>query len=162
MSGEIGGTSRVKRVGADALLQTDGSQTDRAMPAVEGGHGAAYSPPLPATNPPLPRFVLSVGVTGHRADRLTRALQASARRRVEEALEMVASLAAEIRAEGERWYSPEPNELRLISALAEGADTICAEVALSKAYLLDAPLPCPFQMASRMSDEARIAPPASE
>jgi hypothetical protein len=92
-------------------------------------------------HPPLPRFVLSVGVTGHRADRLTRALQASARSRAEDALDMIAALAAETRIAGNRWYSPEPNELRLISALAEGADTICAEVALARNYLLDAPLP---------------------
>lgn len=95
----------------------------------------------PLAHPPRPGFVLNVGVTGHRADRLTRALQASARRRVEEALDMIAALAAEIRVEGERWYSAEPAQLRLISALAEGADTVCAEVALSRNYHLDVPLP---------------------
>ncbi len=109
------------------------SQTDRASQAADTGDEAIH--------PPLPRFVLSVGVTGHRADRLTKALQASARRRVEEALDMITSLASEIRVEGERWYAPDPNELRLISALAEGADTICAEVALGRNYLLDVPLP---------------------
>lgn len=115
-------------------LGTDGlSQTDRATSAPGNGGDAA--------RPPLPRFVLSVGVTGHRADRLTRALQASARSRVEEVLALVASLAAEVREEGACWYAPDATELRLISALAEGADTICAEVALDQAYLLDTPLP---------------------
>jgi hypothetical protein len=109
------------------------SQTEHATEAAENGEDGAH--------PPLPRFVLSVGVTGHRADRLTKALEASARRRVEEALDMIRSLASEVRAEGNDWYAPEPNELRLISALAEGADTICAEIALAKDYSLDAPLP---------------------
>lgn len=115
-------------VGAGALLQTD-----RVAEAAEPGAEAQH--------PPLPRFVLSVGVTGHRADRLTADLQASARRRVEDVLDLIMALAAEIRAEGQRWYAPDVNELRLISALAEGADTICAEVALQKGFKLDAPLP---------------------
>ena len=126
-------------MGAEGFLQQDHSAT------AAGQH------------PPRPGFVLSVGVTGHRADRLTRALQASARRRVEEALELVSQLAAEIHAEGARWYSAAPPELRLISALAEGADTICAEVALSRHYHLDVPLPFTAQEYARdfESDDAR-------
>lgn len=94
-------------------------------------------------HPPLPGFVLNVGITGHRADRLAGPLKAAARVRVSEVLALLARLAGEIRHEGQAWYAPEPTQLRLVSALAEGADTICAEIALEHGYLLDAPLPFP-------------------
>ncbi|WP_199555128.1 hypothetical protein [Sandaracinobacteroides hominis] len=97
-------------------------------------------------HPPRPRFVVSVGVTGHRADRLTRPLEAAARARVDEALALVADIAAQLHREGSDWFAPGAPELHLVSAIAEGADRLCAEVALAQGYLLDVPLPFPAEV----------------
>lgn len=94
-----------------------------------------------ALHPPRPRFVLSVGVTGHRADRLTKALEASARFRVEQALDLISTIAHDLHLVGAAWFTGEPAELRLLSALAEGADRLCADIALDRGYRLYAPLP---------------------
>lgn len=107
---------------------------------VGAGNEAGDADPESAS-PPRPRFVLSIGVTGHRADRLTSAREAAARTRVDEALSLVAQIARKLHADGAEWYAGEAPELRLISAIAEGADRLCAEVALSLGYKLDAPLP---------------------
>ena len=47
-----------------------------------------------ALHPPRPRCVLNIGITGHRADRLTPALEAAATRRAHEALALVQRLTA--------------------------------------------------------------------
>jgi hypothetical protein len=102
--------------------------------------------PLAMLHPPRPRFVLSVGVTGHRADRLTSGLEAGARAQVEQALALIAAVAGDLHLKGAGWFTGDPPELRLLSALAEGADRLCAEVALEQGYLLDAPLPFPVDV----------------
>ncbi len=93
--------------------------------------------------PPHPRFVLTVGVTGHRMNRLTPQRAATARLRVDAALADIAEVAGAIWADSGRWFAPKPPEFRLLSALAEGADRICAESALGQGYLLDVALPFP-------------------
>jgi len=93
--------------------------------------------------PPRPRFVLTVGVTGHRMNRLTPQRAASARLRANAALADIAEVATGIWAGAGHWFAPKPPEMRLLSALAEGADRICADAALQQGYLLDVALPFP-------------------
>ncbi len=104
-------------------------------------------------------MTLSVGVTGHRADRLTLPLEAAARARVDHALALVAEIAGHLHHEGRRWFSSAPPELRLVSAIAEGADRLCAEVALAMGYRLDAPLPFPAEVYADdfQADVSRLA-----
>lgn len=113
-------------------------------------HGQASSPTVAATvappppspeGPPRPRFVLTVGITGHRSNKLTANLEAAARARTDSVLAAVATAGARLAAQGEGWFEGNQAELRLVSALAEGADRLCAEVALAQGYALDAVLP---------------------
>lgn len=103
-----------------------------------------------AGHPPRPPLVLSVGITGHRIDRLTAERAHTARLLVEQALTLVSEATATIAREGEAFFAPTPPELRLISALAEGADRLCAEAGLACGYRLDAALP--FQRAEYARD----------
>jgi hypothetical protein len=109
----------------------DGAEAD------SGAHFAAM------VHPPRPRFILSVGVTGHRADRLTPELEAAARNRVSDGLALVAAVCRDLHLRGAAWFTGDPPELRLISALAEGADRVCADAARQQGFLLDATLPFP-------------------
>lgn len=109
---------------------------DQDQPRSEG-------PEAQTGGPPHPRFVLTVGVTGHRMNRLTPQSAQTARRRVEEALADIGAVATTIWKNGSHWFAPKPPELRLLSALAEGSDRICAEAALEAGYLLDVALPFP-------------------
>ena len=96
-----------------------------------------------ANHPPRPPLVLSVGITGHRVDRLTAERARTARLLVEDALSLVTEAATAIAAEGTAFFAPGPPEMRLISALAEGADRLCAEAGLDSGYRLDVALPFP-------------------
>jgi hypothetical protein len=111
---------------------------------------AAAPQPLPTpvaviphvmVHPPRPRCVLNVGVTGHRGDRLTELLEPAAEARVTEVLQLVSTVVREIHLKGAAWFNGDHPELRLISALAEGADRLCATVGLGLGYRLDCPFP---------------------
>jgi hypothetical protein len=92
-------------------------------------------------HPPRPRCVLNIGITGHRGDRLTESLEPAVRARVTEVLELVTGVVGDIHLKGAAWFNGEKPELRLISALAEGADRLCASVALELGFQLDCPMP---------------------
>jgi hypothetical protein len=92
-------------------------------------------------HPPRPRCVLNVGVTGHRVNRLTDELEPAARKRVAEVLMLIQQTVGEVHLKGAAWFNGDKPELRLISAIAEGADRLCAEVGLGLGYRLDCPLP---------------------
>ena len=107
-------------------------------------------------HPPKPRFALSVGVVGHRPKDLAKVEdpikdKALHEKRLKQVCDDVKTAlaaidAAAIRARSDHYDcfdqsdSPEPM-LILVSALAEGADTIAAKAALALGYALDAPLP---------------------
>jgi hypothetical protein len=115
-----------------------------AMPAAaKASAPAAAAPvvPLVMVHPPRPRCVLNIGVTGHRGDRLTELLEPCVQARVIEVLELITAVVGEIHLRGAAWFTGDKPELRLISALAEGADRLCASVALGLGYRLDCPLP---------------------
>lgn len=119
-------------------------QVSRAPHAVAppGPVASGVAPPAPSPDgPPRPRFVLTVGITGHRANRLTPDLEAAARARTDFVLSTIAAAAGQLAEKGEGWFAGPSAELRLVSALAEGADRLCAEVAMAQGYILDAVLP---------------------
>jgi hypothetical protein len=93
---------------------------------------------------PFPRLVVRVGVTGHRPHKLPPPeSQGELRAKVREVLQTIKENARQILAKGMEVYSNEEPELRLISSLAEGADRLVAEEALSSnlGFNLQSPLP---------------------
>jgi len=84
-----------------------------------------------------PRMALRVGVTGHRKLDVTYALRA----RVRDVLQMLQAATAEILVVARSFYAEGPPLFRAVSSLAEGADRLFAEEALSLGFELDCPLP---------------------
>jgi len=88
-----------------------------------------------------PELCLAVGVTGHRLERLQNVDLAAMRETVAELLRHLRQSAENVAAKhGSNFASALP-KMRLVTALANGADTIAAEVALSAGWRLDACLP---------------------
>lgn len=116
------------------------------------------------SHPPKPRLALNVGVTGHRPNRLPEDSEPLLKR-VSWALERIAQTFSQIAASNfvqDSYNLDEPPALRLLSSLAEGADRIAVEAALTIGvpcklssiseirYELQCPLP--FQAAEYRKD----------
>ncbi|MEP6982145.1 MAG: hypothetical protein ABI853_00690 [Sphingomicrobium sp.] len=93
------------------------------------------------SGPPAVPFVLSVGVTGHRADMLANGSGAVLRDRISQTLALIASAGADLLARERGCFAPGPCQLRFVSPVADGADQIAAEVALELGWELQAILP---------------------
>ena len=107
-----------------------------------GSHTVSLDLTLPpVAAPPRPRITLRVGATGHRAKALESVDKTALRDSVRLALRKIAEHAREVAGVGEGDYSADPPRLVLVSALAEGADQLIADVGLELGYELDAPLP---------------------
>ncbi|MBI3797857.1 MAG: DUF4231 domain-containing protein [Deltaproteobacteria bacterium] len=91
-------------------------------------------------HPPRPRLAVRVGVTGHRLNRLTQADEPLLRAKIREVLERVLQIAQDVLA-ADSPYAPGPPILRVISPLAEGADRIVAQEAVTLGFELQCPLP---------------------
>jgi Protein of unknown function (DUF4231) len=91
--------------------------------------------------PPRPPFVLSVGVTGHRADVLAADSVEALRSRIREILTLVGDAGTSLLDRARECFAPDPPQLRCISPVADGADQIAAEVALELGWTLEAVLP---------------------
>jgi len=93
-------------------------------------------------NPPKPRFALSIGVVGHKPDRIAKDPETLAKRKaairakVDEVLAAIARTAEAVRKRHQDVFSPPgpeaPAPLCVVSALAEGSDTIVAQAALGR------------------------------
>ena len=94
-----------------------------------------------AAGPPPVPFVLSVGVTGHRADVIPEDGVAALRDRIRHTLTLIAEAGAELLVRECDCFAPGPCQLRLVSPVADGADQIAAEVALELGWELEAILP---------------------
>ncbi len=94
-------------------------------------------------HPPAARLTLRVGVTGHRPNGLVDANEQLLQARVREILMHAADAVRRVYDNGAQSYSSEPPVLRIVSALAEGADRIVAEEAVNLGWELQAPLPFP-------------------
>ncbi|MBV9529106.1 hypothetical protein [Sphingomonas sp.] len=87
---------------------------------------------------PLP-FVVSVGVTGHRSEALGEV--GTLREQVRAALELIATVAGELKASAGPIFSDKASAYQFVSPLADGADQIAASAALDAGYRLTAVLP---------------------
>jgi hypothetical protein len=94
-----------------------------------------------ASGPPSVPFVLSVGVTGHRADVLQDGSVDALRKRVRETLELIARAGADLLEKERDCFAPGPCQLRFVSPIADGADQMAAELALELGWDLEAILP---------------------
>jgi hypothetical protein len=117
----------------------DAGTAPQAPTMADAEPGAA----LTATNPPRPRFVFTLGVTGHRRSRLSDAAWADIEDRICGAVEAVQAIALALAREGAQWFADDPPELRVISALSDGADSLVAEAATARGFALDCVLPFP-------------------
>lgn len=129
---------------AQGMGTSDGQGVELAPHAADAAAVASAIPtaiPHVMVHPPRPRCVLNVGVTGHRVNRLTEELEPAARKRVAEVLALIRQTVGEVHLKGASWFNGDRPELRLISAIAEGADRLCADVGLELGYRLDCPLP---------------------
>jgi hypothetical protein len=85
--------------------------------------------------------VLSVGVTGHRADSLPAGSADALRTRIREVLVLFAEAACSLFDQERHCFAPGAALLRFVSPIADGADQIAAEVALELGWDLQAVLP---------------------
>jgi len=86
-------------------------------------------------------FVLCVGITGHRAEALGEEAAASLPSRISSVLAAIGESAGTLFERERRIFSSAPPALNFVSAIAEGADQIAAEAALSLGWELQAILP---------------------
>lgn len=107
-------------------------------------------------SPPRARLVLRIGVTGHRPDKLDPAAYDSAAAELAATLPELRSTARRIRDETDAYDSGGEPLLCIVSALAEGADRLAAEVGLAAGAELHAVLPF-----SRETYQTDFADPAS-
>jgi len=96
---------------------------------------------MPQEHPPKPRFALSVGIIGHRPNRLPSEALAKITAQMELALRTIGDAAGAARQEYADCFSPESVQLTVVSSLAEGADRIGAREALKLGFDLAVPLP---------------------
>jgi hypothetical protein len=109
----------------------------------------------PQARPPRPRLTIRVGITGHRWDKLSPTHVRELFEQLRGVLLQVAGLAQRIRDDPESGFRgrftrpnespPLPPELRLVSALAEGADRLLVEAA-PEGWRLQAILPFPVEV----------------
>jgi len=92
---------------------------------------------------PKPKLVLRVGVTGHLPDKFPAPAQAKVRGTLAALFREVAKAAAALRDAETAFFSVEPPEIRIVSALAEGADRVVADAGLEAGFTLHAILPFP-------------------
>lgn len=88
-----------------------------------------------------PHLWLAVGITGHRLDRIGALDQPSMQAAIVALLSLVQSSAGAVASRYENDFATPQANLRLVSALANGADTSAAEAALDAGWRLDAVLP---------------------
>jgi hypothetical protein len=111
-------------------------------------------------NPPKPPFALSIGVVGHKPDRLPQ--DTATYDHIEaEVARVLREISREARVVCDRYHEFFAREsqaaltLSLVTALAEGADTIAATAGLASGYAVEAVLPFePENYAQDFKDEA--------
>lgn len=94
-------------------------------------------------HPPKPRAALSVGIIGHRPNRIPEEIRARIEREVEEILAAIRNEAIAAHARHSRWFADLSPRLAIVTALAEGADRMAVETGLESSFELEAPLPFP-------------------
>jgi hypothetical protein len=92
-------------------------------------------------SPPRVPFVLSVGVTGHRAEVLPDGSLPALRERIRDILTLIAEAGHALYGRERRCFADEAPHLRFVSPIADGADQIAAEVALELGWELQVIVP---------------------
>jgi hypothetical protein len=95
----------------------------------------------PRRSPPQVPFVLSVGVTGHRADALARGDVERLRERVRQTLLLIEQVGRALLEREQGWFAAAAPRLRFVSPIADGTDQIAAELAFELGWELQAILP---------------------
>jgi len=95
------------------------------------------------THPPRPGFHLAVGITGHRPPILNAAAAERMRPRLDALFAMLGEAARAVHAGHDRFFADAAPVLRVVTPLAEGADQLATEVALSQGFAAQAVLPLP-------------------
>ena len=90
-----------------------------------------------------PQLCLTIGVTGHRDHRLAGVDLTAVSASVATTLQQLQTAMNAVKADHPTAFSHKPAELRMVSALADGADTIVAHAALDNGWRVDACLPFP-------------------
>ncbi len=85
--------------------------------------------------------MLIMGITGHRLNRLDPLSSALVASRLGEVMAAVAIAASQLQAIGPDWFQTSSPDIRLVSALAEGADRLAAAAALDAGFRLDVATP---------------------
>ena len=98
---------------------------------------------LLATYPPKPRVALSIGVIGHRPDRLPESGAKHVADEIERVLDLITAkvLASHNDGRSREIFSDAAPSLRIVSALAEGADRMVARAGMARQMTLDVVLP---------------------
>ena len=91
--------------------------------------------------PPRLPFVLSVGVTGHRAESLPKPILERLRSQIRDVLLLIADAGQALLNEEHGCFAADPPRLRFVSPCADGADQIAAEIAVDLGWELQAVLP---------------------
>jgi hypothetical protein len=94
-----------------------------------------------ASGPPSVPFVLSVGVTGHRAEVLDTGDVERLRERVRQTLLLIEQAGRALLDRERDCFAPGPPRLRFVSPIADGTDQIAAELAVELGWELQAILP---------------------
>ena len=92
-------------------------------------------------HPPKPHFALSIGVVGHRPNRLRDLGKVEAA--VNRVIDEFAEAATRAHSDHQNLFATGGETLTLVSALAEGADRMAAKAALARGFKLDVPIPFP-------------------
>ena len=94
--------------------------------------------------PPKPSFALSIGIIGHRPNRLPASGRAAVERQIDEVLGLLRKAAETTRDRYATFFADAPVTLTMISALADGADRMAARAALRDGFALASALPFPI------------------
>ena len=100
---------------------------------------------MTTSNAMKPRLCLSIGVTGHREHKLVGADIAAVTATVKATLAQLQQALQVVGTHHHHAFANEAPQLRMVSALADGADTIVAKAALAAGWRVDACLPFPRQ-----------------
>lgn len=91
--------------------------------------------------PPKPQLTLSIGVIGHRPDRLAHGDLKHIDSEVERVIDLIIHEVDVVHRRYKEVFRDEKPQLCVVSALAEGADRIVAKAAIAKNFKLDVPIP---------------------
>jgi hypothetical protein len=107
-----------------------------------------------AAHPPKPPLTLCIGVAGHRPNRLPADCRQAVAAEISRIFDRLAVECEAARLRHADFFAPAPSRIKVMTALAEGADRIVADVARQKGLPFDVLLPFPVETYRASFDEA--------